>query len=722
VHCREHERCPLTYPPETSWPWLQAASQANVTNHAERVTAPEPERGGAQPPSVYPASADPIRRASPAQPRTLTMRVDIPGTGQSILHDSAPYHPGRGRSMAGEPETSDIFRALTWGDLDEWAGAKALSRGKRYQREGRVRELACLPWGDLIAWVAGTRRYATTVSTDGESIESRCTCPVGDSCKHAVAVVLEYLESVKKGLPIPAAAEDDPRLRLLDSDATEHTASSPAPSLRPCLEGLTKEELIDLLETLARHDPHVRTAIDDRRSIAATGAGPLLKALLSEIDAAADERPWGEYRGGGIPDYSRVQERMETLLSMGHADEVVRAGEVLLQKGIRQVEMVDDEGETIDQIASCMDVVFSALAVSSRPAHEKILYAIDADLKDEYDLCAGAGRLLAGDFPEEEWGITVDLLLRRLEESSPAQNNDDVTTGYGRDRLVAIAVTALDKAGRQDEATVLQIMEADRTDTYPELVARLLRERRRDEALQWIHRGIHETEETAPGIADELRTMLREMREREGNWPAVAAIRAEAFFHEPTYPAFRCLEEASRRAGVWNGVRDAAMRYLIAGERPPAGDGAIPGVLPDTGIGVRASRWEITAPVADTLIEIAIAEKKPDEVLRWYDRWEEDEIDRHLRHNLEDRVADAVVDTHPKRAIAIWKKKTERLIAETRLQSYEESLQYVRKLRSHMETPEWEEYLGELRRKHARKRRFLEVLGRVEDRRIIEDS
>jgi len=639
-----------------------------------------------------------------------------------FIKNQAPYLPGKVLHMAGEPESSDIFRALTWGDLDEWAGAKTLSRGKRYQREGRVQDLACLPGGDLIAWVAGTERYATTVSTDGESIESWCTCPVGDSCKHAVAVVLEYLESVKKGLPIPAAAEDDPRLRLLDSDSMENTSPSPEPSLRPYLERLTKEELIDLLETLAWHDPHVRKAIDDRRSIAATGAGTLVEALLSEIDAAADERSWGEYWGGGIPDYSHVQERMETLLSMGYADEVVLAGEVLLQKGLRQVEMVDDEGETIDQIASCMDVVFSALAVSSRPAHEKILYAIEADLEDEYDLCAGAGRLLAENFPEEEWSIAADRLLKRLEDITPVPKGDSFTSRYQRNRLITMTVTALDKAGRQDEATSLQIVEADRTDTYPELVARLLHEGRRDEALQWIHRGISETEETAPGIADELRTILREMWESEGNWPAVAAIHAEAFFREPTYPAFRDLEEASRRAGVWDEVRDAAMRYLITGERPPAGDGAIPGVLPDTGIGVRASRWENTAPVADTLIEIAIAEKKPDEVLRWYERWEEGVIDRYLRHNLEDRVADAVVDAHPERAIAIWKKKAERLIAETRPQSYEESLQYLRKLRSHMETPEWEEYLGELRRKHARKRRFLEVLDHVEDRWIIEDT
>ncbi len=624
--------------------------------------------------------------------------------------------------MAGDPDSSDIFRTLTWGDLDEWAGAKTLSRGKRYQREGRVRDLACLPRGDLIAWVAGTEKYATIVSTDGEYIESRCTCPVGDSCKHAVAVVLEYLESVKKGLPIQAAAEDDPRLRLLDADSMENTAPAQEPPLRPYLETQTKEELIDLLETLAATDPYVRRTIADRRSIAAADSAPVLESLIADIDAISGEIPDEDYWVGGIPDYSPVQERMETLLAAGYTDEVVLAGEILLRKGTRQIEMVNDEGETIDQIAACMDVVFTALALSPRPPHEKILYAVDAELRDEFDLCAGAERVLAEDFPEEEWSIVADRLLARLEETAPPERDDSFSSRYRRERLVTRTVAALDRAGRHEDGTILQMMEAEKTDNYPALAARLFRDGRRDEALKWISRGIAETEKTAPGIADELRTLLREMREKESDWPVVAAIRAEEFFREPTYPAFRHLEEASRRAGVWDTVRDAAMQYLISGERPPTGDGVIPGVLPDTGIGIWPSRREIRIPVADTLIEIAIAEQNPGEVLRWHEQWEEDVIERHMRRNLEDRVAEAIADAYPERAIAIWRKKAERLIAEARPQSYEESAHYLRKMRSRMETREWEEYLGDLRRKHARKRRFLEALDRVEDRRIIEDA
>ncbi|CVK31980.1 protein of unknown function [Methanoculleus bourgensis] len=54
---------------------------------AGRVTAPEPERGRGAFVLCYPASADPIRRALPAQPQALTVRVSIPGAGQSIHHD-----------------------------------------------------------------------------------------------------------------------------------------------------------------------------------------------------------------------------------------------------------------------------------------------------------------------------------------------------------------------------------------------------------------------------------------------------------------------------------------------------------------------------------------------------------------------------------------------------------------------------------------------------------
>jgi uncharacterized Zn finger protein len=95
---------------------------------------------------------------------------------------------------------SQQWEALTWQDIEAWAGSRSLSRGRAYQRQGRVRDLARSTDDRLLATVSGGDRYVVTVSTDAEEkkdrgIHSKCTCPVGyNGCKHAVAVVAEFLD------------------------------------------------------------------------------------------------------------------------------------------------------------------------------------------------------------------------------------------------------------------------------------------------------------------------------------------------------------------------------------------------------------------------------------------------------------------------------------------------------------------------------------------------
>ena len=58
-------------------------------------------------------------------------------------------------------QNSSPFACLTWLDLESWAGAKTVSRGKSYQRGRRVIDLAITGSGELVAWVQGSSRYAT---------------------------------------------------------------------------------------------------------------------------------------------------------------------------------------------------------------------------------------------------------------------------------------------------------------------------------------------------------------------------------------------------------------------------------------------------------------------------------------------------------------------------------------------------------------------------------
>ena len=111
--------------------------------------------------------------------------------------------------MARKSSKTDLFRELTWDDLREWAGDTIVSRGRNYQRNSQVEGLARTPSGGVIAWVHGAKRYTTWVDFEEGALASACSCPYGATCKHAVAVVLEYLDHLKNDIAIAEKRPDD---------------------------------------------------------------------------------------------------------------------------------------------------------------------------------------------------------------------------------------------------------------------------------------------------------------------------------------------------------------------------------------------------------------------------------------------------------------------------------------------------------------------------------
>jgi len=100
-----------------------------------------------------------------------------------------------------------------------------VDRGRAYQKQRRIHDLAISEDGRLLATVTGGSRYAVTVWCEPSpkrrgAIYSRCTCPVGaSSCKHAVAVVAEYLQRLSGGEKTPIANQDDDRWELLADES-----------------------------------------------------------------------------------------------------------------------------------------------------------------------------------------------------------------------------------------------------------------------------------------------------------------------------------------------------------------------------------------------------------------------------------------------------------------------------------------------------------------------
>jgi uncharacterized Zn finger protein len=622
----------------------------------------------------------------------------------------------------------DRFIDMTWNDFESWAGGKIVSRGRSYQRQGRVSDLAVAADGSLIAWVDGTKNYATRVVMGEDGLpDSICTCPYELDCKHGVAVVIEYLKRVENNRRVSKAKQDDDRLKLFEnedrddeSDDDESVLSGDIQKdIGSFLKNKTKAQLIDLIHDLAGQYPEIARDLSDRKQLISGNIKTLVARLREEIHDVGDEPGWREYWNseGYTPDYSGIQKKLKTLLKMGHADEVMTLGRDLVATGIRQVEESHDEGETAMEVAECMPVIVEALDMSSLDSADRLNWALDAVLDDQYEVCEAFAEYLHRRHPKLAWHALADRLLVRL-KGFKGVRDDDFSRNYERGRLSDWAIHTLERSGRKQEIIPLCETEAAKTGSYDRLVRLLMDARRYDEAESWILKGINATRKKWPGIAAGLRDKLREIRTFEKNWPAVAAMQVEEFVRYPSRQAFSECKKASSKTKVWPKVRESLLRYLEKGDLPWKQKNWF---LPESGLDRPDADQRNRFPLVSDLIDIAIFEKKPDQVLRWYDQRPKQPFGWYGMD--EDRIASAVQEYAPERAVEIWKNKAEGLIAQVKPKAYQDAAKYLRKaakvIRREKKLAEWESYLKELREQHFRKRRLMEILDGLEGKPIV---
>jgi uncharacterized Zn finger protein len=369
-------------------------------------------------------------------------------------------------------------------------------------------------------------------------------------------------------------------------------------------------------------------------------------------------------------------------------------------------------------------VVFRALLQSSRPDPEKILYAIDVSLADDFGLANGVERIVDRKWSKRTWSAVADALARRL-ESGRSSVGKDFHSRYHRERSSNWLVSALDAAGREMEATQVCEIEAPVAGSYERLVRRLIDGKRLDEAREWAERGYAATLDEHPGTASRLRELLGDIASRRRQWGLVAAYAAERFFERPDVARLKELLVAASKAGSEGDVREAALRFLETGKRP-ALSGKWP--LPPTQLPRSDGPYDglVASPTkyGDVLRDLAIEEDRPDDVLRWHDRlaprgrlggWGVGDADL--------RVAQAVSSTHPERAIEIYRAAAERLIGRANPDAYAQAGGLLRRVRELLDasdlSSEWPGILAGVRESHRRKRRLMEVLDGLEGQPIV---
>ncbi len=623
---------------------------------------------------------------------------------------------------------------LSWTDLNDWAGSRAVTRGRSYQRRGLVEDLGISRGGELVAWVTGRERYATRVRRDLAGpgnrapmhLESSCSCPVGIRCKHAVAVILAALEALGAGEKIRQVSSRDLRWDLatgVSESATSDTPSNPS-SLKPYLFSFKKSELVEFLLELSAAYPEVKADIVDRSIRASGDVAAVVQQIRREIDAVSKQPVWWDHwRGEGeLPDYSRVEKGLASLLGSAHYDEICELGRELFEAGRAQLEGARDDGQTCMAISDCMSIVFRAVLKSSLSDPEKILWAIDLSMEDDFGLAEEIGSILERRWSKRTWSAVADGLAVRLDSLGDSEGGD-FAARFERECLCRWLCSALDAAGRGEEAIETCEGEALTTGNYEPLVRRLMDAGRLDEAVQWAERGYAAVLGEMPGVAEGLRTLLREIAHRRRQWPLVAAYDAECFLERPNVSNLKKLLAAAKKAHCEGQVREAALRFLETG-RDPARSKKWP--LPPTRLATGASSQKAGELVKhwDVLRDLAIDEDRPDDVLRWHDRLAQRTRSRFWYSQVPNlRVAEAVAATHPERAIEIYRRAAERLIGKTNPDSYVEAGALLERVRDLLHASghadEWPAILAELRQVHSRKWRLMEVLDGLEGKPIV---
>jgi uncharacterized Zn finger protein len=679
---------------------------------------------------------------------------------------------------------NDGWTALSWDDLAEWAGSRSVDRGRTYQKQGRVHDLAISEDGWLLATVTGGARYAVTVWYESSAkkagaIYSRCSCPVGSSgCKHAVAVVAEYLERLGASEDTPVADQDDERWELLADETGDEsedeaddlnmdtgddedeevyyvhrhrhpevsgrkTLKASNEKIRKRIEAKSHDELVEMVWSFTERFPELREEFSDRIALSEGNVDRLVAEARKEIRRVASESGWqNSWRGDGhTPDYSRVKHRLERLLELGHPDAVVRLGKELMTLGNEQIGQSNDEGETAEAVGECVPVIFQAVAASTlTPAH-KLLFAIDAHLRDDYGIVNDAGDvILKMPGAKSAWSDVADVLTQRAKSS--VKEDDPYYRKYQHEHIADWLILALENAGREDEILAVCEQEARVSGSYERLFKRLIEKKRYEEAGRWAAEGIEKTAAKLPGIASSLEKQLGEMAIQRRQWPIAAAHAALYFFSHPSRDSFQNLLNAAAKAGCEDSIRGIALNFLETGASPLPSPGKV------SAKSVKNSEWPFPMPAYllpllgnesrlrpaagphfDVLIDMAIADKRQDDVLRWYDAMSAGQKHRgsmswYGSGGYGDQVAAAVTESHPERSLAIYHQRVDNHLPHASASAYEAVAGYLRKMRPilkalHREV-EWDGLLADIRLRYKNRPKFMEILDKLDPRPIVE--
>ena len=133
----------------------------------------------------------------------------------------------------------------------------------------------------------------------------------------------------------------------------------------------------------------------------------------------------------------------------------------------------------------------------------------------------------------------------------------------------------------------------------------------------------------------------------------------------------------------------------------------------------------------DVLIDMAIADHRHNDVLRWYDAMSAGQQDRgsmtrYGSGDYGDRVAAAVTESHPERSLAIYRQRVDDHLPHASASAYEAVAGYLRKMRPIFQglqwNSEWDGLLADIRLRYKNRPKFMEILDKLHPKPVVEQT